>query len=126
MTDAASERSLIQSVDSSGRLLADVEGTTLIRDGAATYLVVSSQGDSAFAVWRVDGAEPLYSGRFRVTASKGIDPVSGTDGVDAIGGTVGDFPEGLVVVQDDQNEGMSQNFKLIDWREIRRALKLVS
>jgi 3-phytase len=124
--DSGSTRTLIQSVDASGRLIADVEGTTLVRDGLATYLVISSQGDSAFAIWRVDGAEPVYAGRFRVAASNGIDAVSGTDGVDALGGQVGDFPEGVVVVQDDQNEGMSQNFKLIDWREIKRALNLKS
>lgn len=114
-------RTLLQGVDGTGRLVADVEGLTLIRDGERTYLLVSSQGDSAFAVWRVDG-EPSYAGRFRVAASGGVDAVSGTDGLDAHSGPVGDFPEGLVVVQDDQNEGLSQNFKLVDWRAIRAAL----
>ena len=33
------------------------------------------------------------------------------------------FPEGLVVVQDDINDG-AQNFKYIDWRDIRIALGL--
>jgi len=106
------------------RLVADVEGVTLLQDGAARYLIVSSQGDSAFAVWRIDGAAPSYAGRFRVAASGGIDAVTGTDGIDARGGPVGAFPEGLVVVQDDENEARSQNFKLVDWREVKRALKL--
>lgn len=113
----------VQPVDASGRLVADVEGMTLLRDGSSTYLIVSSQGDSAFSVWRVDEAIPAYRGRFRVAAANGIDGVTGTDGIDARGGPVGPYPEGLVVVQDDQNEG-AQNFKLIDWREIRRALGL--
>lgn len=121
--DAGETRSLVQAVDSSGRLIADVEGVTLIRDGAARYLLVSSQGDSAFAVWRVD-TEPTYVGRFRVAAAGGVDAVSGTDGLDGHSGLIGAFPQGLIVVQDDRNEGMSQNFKLIDWREIKRALKL--
>lgn len=116
-------RASVQGVDSTGRLIADVEGITLLKDGAARYLLVSSQGDSAFAVWRVDQPEPTYAGRFRVVAGNGIDAVTGTDGIDARGGVVGPFPEGLVVVQDDENEG-SQNFKLIDWRDIRRALGL--
>ena len=122
--ETGGERTLIQGVDASGRLIADVEGVTLLRDGAATYLLVSSQGDSAFAVWRVDGATPVYAGRFAVGAGAGVDAVTGTDGIDARGGAVGDYPEGLVVVQDDQNEGMSQNFKLVDWRDVRRALGL--
>lgn len=114
----------IQEVNRSGRLVADVEGLTLIRDGGATWLLVSSQGDSAFAVWRVDGTDAAYRGRFRVAAANGIDAVTGTDGIDALSGPVGPFPEGLVAVQDDRNEG-AQNFKLIDWRAIRQALGLV-
>lgn len=105
----------------------DVEGLTLLREGAVTWLIASSQGDSAFAVWRVDGAAPAYRGRFSAVATGGIDAVTGTDGVAAAGGVVGDFPEGLLVVQDDEDagpRGARQNFKLIDWREVKRALGL--
>ena len=122
--NAGDARALIQGVDATGRLVADVEGVALIRDAGKTFILVSSQGDSAFAVWRVDGAEPVYSGRFEVISHNGVDGVSGTDGLDARSGRVGPFPEGLVAIQDDQNEGMSQNFKLVDWREIRQALGL--
>lgn len=116
----------------SDALKPDVEGLTLIRDGAVTHLIASSQGDSAFAVWRVDGPEPLYRGRFSVMAAAGVDPVTGTDGVAAQGGSVGPYPEGLVVMQDDvdaEGEAAStararQNFKLVDWREVKRALGL--
>ncbi|HWW24896.1 MAG TPA: phytase, partial [Caulobacter sp.] len=52
----------------SAMLKPDVEGLTLLRDGGKTWLIASSQGDSAFAVWRVDGAEPAYAGRFSVVA----------------------------------------------------------
>ena len=108
-------------------LAPDVEGLALLNDGAATYLIASSQGDSAFAVWQVDGATPDYRGRFSVVAAGGIDAVTGADGVAAHGGRAGGFPEGLVVVQDDVDEGSTgarQNFKLVDWREVRRALGL--
>ena len=94
---------------------------------AAAFLIASSQGDSAFAVWRVDGAQPDYRGRFSVVAAGGIDAVTGTDGVAALGGRAGPFPDGLVVVQDDVDEGATgarQNFKLVDWRDVRRALGL--
>ena len=122
--EGGSARTLLQGVDSSGRLVADVEGVTILRDGNAAYLLVSSQGDSAFGVWRVDGASAVYAGRFKVTGANGVDAVTGTDGLDAHSGMIGPFPEGLVVVQDDQNEGLTQNFKLIDWREVKRALAL--
>jgi 3-phytase len=117
----STERTQIQAVDATGRLIADVEGMSLIRDNGATYLLVSSQGDSAFAVWRVGGGAPAYIGRFHVGAANGVDEVTTTDGIDARSGPVGPFPEGLVVVQDDQNEG-AQNFKFIDWRRVREAL----
>ncbi|MBU1376538.1 MAG: phytase [Alphaproteobacteria bacterium] len=105
----------------------DVEGLTLLREGAITWLIASSQGDSAFAVWRVDGPAPQYRGRFSVVANGGVDGVTGTDGVAAIGGQVGAFPQGLVVMQDDVDEGAAgarQNFKLVDWREVKKALGL--
>jgi 3-phytase len=108
-----------------GRLVADVEGTTLIRDGGETFLIVSSQGDSAFAVWNVSGAAGAerYVGRFRVAAAGGVDGVSGTDGVDAWSGSIGPFAKGLVAMQDDVNEGGAQNFKLVDWAKVRAALE---
>ncbi|HWW11250.1 MAG TPA: phytase, partial [Brevundimonas sp.] len=60
-----------------------------------------------------------------VVANGAIDGVTGTDGLDALGGRVGDrFPEGVVVVQDDVNDVGNQNFKYIDWRDIRIALSL--
>jgi len=116
-------RTLVQAI-APGVLVADAEGLTIIADGAARYLIGSSQGDSTFPVWRIDGAAPEYKGRF-VVANGAIDGVTGTDGLDALGGRVGDrFPEGVVVVQDDVNDVGNQNFKYIDWRDIRTALSL--
>ncbi|HVI99047.1 MAG TPA: phytase [Sphingomonas sp.] len=106
-----------------GRLVADVEGVTLIRDGADKFLIVSSQGDSAFAAWTLDGDAATYAGRVRITAAKGVDGVSGTDGVDAWSGAIGPYAKGLVVVQDDDNDGAAQNFKLVDWSAMRAALE---
>lgn len=111
----------------SAMLQPDVEGLALLDDGAATWLIASSQGDSAFGVWRVDGEAAQYRGRFSVIEANGIDAVTGTDGVAALGGRVAAFPEGLVVMQDDVDSGprgARQNFKLVDWREVRKALGL--
>ena len=117
-------RAQIAAVDGT-RLTADVEGITVLVEGDRHYLLVSSQGDSTFAVWRIDGIEPVYAGRFSVHEGPGGDHVTGTDGLDALGGPVGDaFPEGLVVVQDDVNDVGTQNFKFIDWRAIKTALGL--
>lgn len=113
----------------SAALKPDVEGLALLEDATGAWLIASSQGDSAFAVYQVDGPEPIYRGRFSpvatTTAMGEIDGVTGTDGVAALGGVVGGFPEGLVVMQDDEDGGPArQNFKLVDWREVKRALGL--
>lgn len=115
-------RTLVQPI-APDRIVADLEGLTVIQDGNARYLIGSSQGDSTFVVWRLDQAGPSWIGRFVVVAG-GLDRVTGTDGLDALGGPVGPFPEGVVVVQDDINDVGNQNFKYIDWRDIRTALGL--
>ena len=120
---AGAARTLVQPI-APGVLVADAEGLTILEDGAARFLIGSSQGDSTFPVWRIDGTVPVYAGRF-VVRDGAVDRVSGTDGLAALGGPVGDaFPEGLVVVQDDVNDAGTQNFKYIDWRDIRAALGL--
>jgi 3-phytase len=111
----------------SAMLQPDVEGLTLLREGPATWLIVSSQGDSAFAVFRVESDEVAYRGRFSVVETGAIDAVTGTDGVAAVGGPAGAFTAGLLVMQDDIDQGSDgerQNFKLVDWAEVRKALGL--
>jgi 3-phytase len=116
----------------SDQLKPDVEGLTLLREPGKTWLIASSQGDSAFAVWRVDGQEPVYRGRFSAVSARGVDGVTGTDGVAALGGVVGPYLEGLVVMQDDVDDAgetvttnrVRQNFKLVDWRDVKSALNL--
>ena len=128
---SSNPRSLIAGAPST-MLQPDVEGIALLREGAKTWLIVSSQGDSAFAIWRVDGPEPAYNGRFSVVSAGGVDGVTGTDGVAALGGVVGQYGEGLIVVQDDVDDAgetstmnrVKQNFKLVDWRSVKAALKL--
>ena len=130
---AAAQGSLIAPAPSD-KLTPDVEGLTLIREGKATWLMASSQGDSAFAVWQVDGNTPTYRGRYSVVAANGVDAVTGTDGVAAVSGAVGKYAEGLIVMQDDvdtEGEGGSvmrsrQNYKLVDWRDVKRALNITA
>ena len=115
-------RTLIQPI-AKDILVADAEGLTTITDASGRYLIASSQGDSNFPVWRIDGAAPEYKGRFKVVDGA-VDRITGTDGLAAASGAVGPFPEGLVVIQDDVNDVGTQNFKYVDWRDIRRALGL--
>lgn len=119
---AGAARTLVQPI-APGVLVADAEGLTTITDGDRRYLIGSSQGDSTFPVWRIDGAAPEYKGRF-VVVDGVVDGVTGTDGLAAASGQVGPFPAGLVVVQDDVNDTGTQNFKYVDWRDIRTALGL--
>jgi 3-phytase len=88
------------------------------------YLIASSQGDNSFAIWRVDTGSPRFAGRFSVRRSSDVDEVTQTDGIDATGRSIGRFQNGVIVVQDDVNEDERQNFKIIDWRIISKALRL--
>ena len=115
-------RTLIQPI-AKDILVADAEGLTTITDASGRYLIASSQGDSNFPVWRIDGAAPEYKGRFKVVDGA-VDRITGTDGLAAASGAVGPFPDGVVVIQDDVNDVGTQNFKYVDWRDVRRALGL--
>lgn len=106
------------------RLHADVEGLTLVRgSGGRGYLLVSSQGSNAYAVYSRDGKR--YFGSFQVTA--GSDLVQDSDGADAVLTPLGsDYPGGLLVVQDGEAGGAEgqTNFKLVSWADVERALNL--
>jgi 3-phytase len=109
-----------------GRLVADVEGIAIRRQsGGAGFLLVSSQGDDTFAVYR--RAPPNeYVGRFRIVDGR-VDGVTHTDGLDVTDAVLPPpFDEGLLVVQDDRNTGPDarQDFKLVPWRAVRQALGL--
>lgn len=117
------ERSLLDAVGS-GRLVADVEGMDVYRRGDQAWLVVSSQGDDSFVLYRLAGdAAPR---RFRITADHGagIDGVSETDGLAVSSEALPGFPHGMLVVQDGRKRAPAapQNFKLVDWRQVEALL----
>ena len=94
-------------------LVPDVEGIALAEgpDGGG-YLVVSSQGDDSFAVYRREG-DNAYVGSFRV------EEVESTDGLDVSTRPLGPrFPDGVLVVQDGDNGDEHQNFKLVPWGDV--------
>lgn len=105
------------------QLVADAEGVALAPQGErGGYVIVSSQGDNAYAVYRLD--DDRYAGRFRIVAGR-VGAAEETDGIDLVPGDFGPaFPGGLLVVQDGVNDRGSQNFKLIAWDDVARALRL--
>ncbi|WCT75394.1 phytase [Sphingomonas naphthae] len=104
-------------------LVADAEGVALAPIGArGGYVLVSSQGDNAYSVYGL--ADDRYIGRFRIAAGK-VGSTEETDGIDLILGDFGPaYPGGLFVAQDGQNAAGAQNFKLVAWGDIAKALGL--
>ena len=69
------------------------------------------------------GAQPCI-GSFGI-GTGATDPVGETDGLDVTAAALSaSFPRGLMVVQDDRNEGFSRNFKYVSWADVEAALGL--
>lgn len=102
-------------------LVDDVEGLALAPEGTDSgMLVASSQGDNAYALFDLATAAPR--GRFRIAAGR-YGATSDTDGIELATGDFGpDCPGGLFVAQDGDNAPSAQNFKLLAWDVILRAV----
>jgi 3-phytase len=116
----------IDSVNSGTGLIADVEGVSLyIGAGEAGYLVVSAQSKDRFVIY---DRKPPHANLGVITvgpnANGSVDAVSHTDGLDVSSAALPGFPKGVLVVQDDANpvSEIDQNFKIVDWRDIEKAL----
>jgi 3-phytase len=104
-------------------IVMDAEGVAIApvgdKDG---YALVSSQGDNAYAVYRL--RDDSYVGRFRVVDGA-IGGSEETDGVEVMLGDFGPaYPGGLFIAQDGHNAAAAQNFKLVAWDDIAKALGL--
>jgi 3-phytase len=113
-------RKLVASIDNKV-LVADVEGLAIAPEGEeGGYLVASSQGDNAYAVFRLPDMTPL--GRFRI-AKGTFGSTEETDGIELDNRDFGpDFPGGLFIAQDGMNAPQAQNFKYARWDDILAAL----
>ncbi len=107
----------------------DLEGVGIYaQPGGKGFIVVSSQGNDSYAVYRREG-DNAYVGSFSVVAdgAKGIDGISETDGLEVTSASLGAGLEGgAFVAQDGRNvfPPEHQNFKLVPWSAIARALGL--
>ncbi|MEE4315963.1 MAG: phytase [Erythrobacter sp.] len=103
-------------------LVADLEGLAIAPEGEnGGYLVASSQGDNAYAVYRLPGVTPV--GRFRIAAGT-FGSTEETDGIELDNRDFGpQFPGGIFIAQDGVNPPQAQNFKLARWDEILAALE---
>lgn len=118
-----------QSVLPVGPLLrADVEGLAIYHGLSASYLIVSSQGNDSYVV--LDAAPPYrHRGTFRIgiNAAADIDGTSDTDGLEVTSANLGSpYGQGLLVVQDGYKRlpDGAQNFKLVPWTDVVKALNL--
>lgn len=115
------DKRMVASLDNK-TLVADVEGLAIAPEGTdGGYLVASSQGDNAYAVFRLPGMTPV--GRFRIAAGT-FGSVEETDGIELDNRDFGpDFPKGIFIAQDGVNAPKAQNFKYARWDEILAALE---
>jgi 3-phytase len=107
----------------------DLEGVGLYAQvGGKGYLVVSSQGNNSYALFRREG-DNAYVGSFAVNAdgATGIDGISETDGLDVTSASLGaGLDGGAFVAQDGRNVSPpeNQNFKLVPWSVIAGKMGL--
>lgn len=97
-----------------GHVVADIEGMSLAYGPDNTgYLVVSSQGNSTFAVY--DRKTNAFMRNFTVGSNGSIDGCSSTDGLDITTSSLGPgFTKGALVVHDASNSGGStSNLKYV-------------
>jgi 3-phytase len=123
------ERRMVAAVADNPALKDDLEGIGIYDAGAGRgYLVLSSQGNNTYAVYRREG-DNAYVGSFAVVAdpATGIDGISETDGLEVTSRSLGSaYPRGAMIAQDGRNVGPQehQNFKIVSWEAIAAKLGL--
>ena len=95
----------------------DFEGLALRDDGNGEgYLIASVQGSNGYLI--IDRKSLDAKIFFRIINGDKIDGTSETDGIDVTSIKTSKFPNGFFIAQDDDNDGLNQNFKLVDWNKI--------
>ena len=127
--DGGDSKTVVERIADNHAVLDDFEGVGIYDLGNGHgYLVVSSQGNDSYAVYRREGKQE-YLGSFAVVADPllGIDGISETDGLEVTSRNLGPgFEHGAMVAQDGRNvmPVENQNYKYVPWAAIARALQL--
>ena len=127
--DGGNEKTIVERIADNPAVKDDYEGLGIydLGDGRG-YLVVSSQGNDTYAVYRREGKQE-YLGSFAVVADplRGIDGISETDGLEITSRNLGPgFEHGAMIAQDGRNvmPVENQNYKYVPLDSIAKALKL--
>ena len=119
------ELNAFPSLDSEKRLIfkksknfkPDFEGLALRDDGNGEgYLIASVQGSNGYLI--IERNSLVAKIFFRIIDGDNIDGTTETDGIDVTSIKTSKFPNGFFIAQDDNNDGLNQNFKLVDWNKI--------
>lgn len=117
--DGGTTKIQVDKVGGVGKLVADIEGLTIVYKPDGKYLIASSQGDSNYVVYKINGDSYQFVRKFAIETNGSIDGTSDTDGIDAYYGNLGpSFPNGIFVVQDGANSGGNQNYKYVPLQQI--------
>ena len=124
---SSGEKFLFDDIDL-GNLSADVEGLDIYESEDRHVLLASSQGDDTFVAYDIETGKVLSKFHVGESLDGKTDEVTHTDGISILSKAVRNFPEGLLVVQDDDNvdqdgQQMNQNFKVVDWRSVARLIQ---
>jgi 3-phytase len=121
--EAAPEPFVVDAIPSACLPRDDVEGLALHDDGTTRWLVASAQGVDRAAIYRLRGEDKPDCVALAEVAAGTFDRVTETDGLDVTATPLGDaFPQGLLVMMDDQNAGFTTGFKLVNWADIAAGL----
>jgi len=118
-TDA--ERTIVDLPAPRGGIAGEANGIALAHtaDGKP-LLVVADAGAEQLSAYGADGK---LEGRFRVGAGGAVDAVGESEGLALATAPMGSaYPEGILVITDEDNDGAHSNFKIVGWREARAAL----
>lgn len=127
--DGGNDKVAVDRVEANPAIKDDLEGIGMYDLGNGRgYLVVSSQGNDTYAVYRREGKQE-YLGSFAVVADpvRGIDGISETDGLEVTSRNLGPgFEYGAMIAQDGRNvmPVENQNYKYVPWESIAKALGL--
>ncbi|WMS88440.1 phytase [Pleionea litopenaei] len=112
-------------IEAGNGLVPDVEGMEIYRTEKEKLLVVSSQGNDSYMIYDLNQQlRTRLNFKIIMNIGKGIDGVSETDGLTVTSSPLPGYPAGILIVQDGRNRlpEQTQNFKIIDWRSIQKAL----